>query len=69
MVPGVTGNFLLGHPVCLIVCVAISGLRTYFPLIIIVASSWVTFWLVSTPAGGEIVARVGLGITCCLGNI
>ena len=33
---------------------------------IIVTSSWVSFWLVKTPAGGEIVARVGLGITCCL---
>ena len=41
-------------------------LRTYFPLVIIVTSSWVSFWLVKTPAGGEIVARVGLGITCCL---
>ena len=47
----------------------LSVLRTYFPLIIIVASSWVTFWLVNTPAGGEIVARVGLGITCCLGKL
>ena len=44
-------------------------LRTYFPLILIVASSWVSFWLVRTPAGGEIVARVGLGITCCLGMV
>ena len=43
-------------------------LRTYFPLMIIVTSSWVSFWLVRTPAGGEIVARVGLGITCCLGE-
>ena len=41
-------------------------LRTYCPLMIIVTSSWVSFWLVKTPAGGEIVARVGLGITCCL---
>ena len=44
-------------------------LRTYFPLLLIVASSWVSFWLVKTPAGGEIVARVGLGITCCLGKL
>ena len=44
-------------------------LRTYFPLVLIVASSWVSFWLVKTPAGGEIVARVGLGITCCLGMV
>ena len=43
-------------------------MRTYFPLMIITASSWVSFWLVRTPAGGEIVARVGLGITCCLGE-
>ena len=28
--------------------------------------SWISFWLVKTKAGGEIVARVGLGITCCL---
>ena len=41
-------------------------LRTYFPLIIIVMCSWVSFWLVRTKYGGEIVARVGLGITCCL---
>ena len=39
------------------------------PLLLIVASSWVSFWLVKTPAGGEIVARVGLGITCCLGKL
>ena len=44
-------------------------LRTYFPLMLIVASSWVSFWLIRTPSGGEIVARVGLGITCCLGKI
>jgi len=41
-------------------------LRTYFPLTIIVMCSWVSFWLVKTKSGGEIVARVGLGITCCL---
>ena len=53
------------------ICYDVSGYispRTYFPLIIIVSSSWVSFWLVNTPAGGEIVARVGLGITCCLGK-
>ena len=26
-------------------------LRTYCPLVLIVASSWLSFWLVSTPAG------------------
>ena len=41
-------------------------LRTYFPLTIIVMCSWVSFCLVKTQYGGEIVARVGLGITCCL---
>ena len=51
-----------------VLCDDICDPRTYFPLIIIVSSSWVSFWLVNTPAGGEIVARVGLGITCCLGN-
>ena len=40
--------------------------RTYFPLTLIVMSSWVSFWLVKTDKGQEIPARTALGATCTL---
>ena len=41
-------------------------LQVYTPLIIIVMSSWVSFWLIKTEMGQETPARTGLGSTTVL---
>ena len=38
----------------------------YTPLVIIVMSSWVSFWLIKTDKGQETPARTGLGSTTVL---
>ena len=41
-------------------------LQVYTPLVIIVMSSWVSFWLIKTDKGQETPARTGLGSTTVL---
>ena len=41
-------------------------LQVYTPLVIIVMSSWVSFWLIKTEKGQETPARTGLGSTTVL---
>ena len=41
-------------------------LQVYMPLVIIVMSSWVSFWLIKTEMGQETPARTGLGSTTVL---